>query len=181
MSLNACEVAVAVDERIDQLRREMGLTGRFEFHFNKMKASQRKQFLSAIAAYEFFYWGIVINKAQLRGARLQFKESFCKFAYGLVFEIAKPRLTSAIVVVDGSGSEGFRNQLKTYVARRLVDDSGKSLIKKLKIQDSAKNNLLQLADMVVGAVARAYGGKADAAEYRKLITHREMSVQLWPK
>ena len=46
--------AQAADERIDLLRREMGLPNRFEFHFNKMKPDQRKQFLAVIAPYDFF-------------------------------------------------------------------------------------------------------------------------------
>jgi hypothetical protein len=175
------EEALAVDAHIDLLRQEMGLSDRFEFHFNKMKASQRKKFLLAVAAYEFFYWGVVINKAKLSGGGFQFDGSFYKYACGLVFEIAKPHLNNTIVVVDGSGSKDFRNQLKTYLVRLLAVDSGKCLIKKLKIGDSAKNNLLQLADMVVGAVARAYSGKSDARVYRKLIAHREIYVQLWPK
>jgi hypothetical protein len=173
--------ALAADDRIDLLRREMGLSDRFEFHFNKMKAEQRKQFLSVVAPYDFFYWGIVINKAKLTGPGFQFKESFYKYACGLVFENAKPRLSNTIVVIDGSGTKDFRRQLKTYLGRRLKDDTGRCLIKKLKTQDSTKNNLLQMTDMVVGSIARSYSGKRDAREYRKLISHREIYVQFWPK
>jgi hypothetical protein len=173
--------ALAADERIELLRQEMGLTTRFEFHFNKMKPSHRKQFLSTVAVHEFLYWAIVIDKTQLAGPGFRFKESFYKYACGLVFEGAKPRLSNTTVVIDGSSNKDFGEQLKTYLRRRLKDDSGRCLIRKLKCQNSTRSNLLQLADMVVGAVARAYSGKADALEYRKLIAHREMDVQFWPK
>lgn len=123
----------------------------------------------------------MINKAKLTGRGFQFKESFYKYTCGLVFENAKPRLSNTIVVIDGSGSKDFRKQLKTYLGRRLKDDAGRCLIKKLKTQDSTKNNLLQMADMVVGSIARSYSGKADARECRKLIAHREIYVQFWPK
>lgn len=43
--------AQAADDRIDLLRREIGVSDRFEFHFNKMKPNQRKQFLSAIGRH----------------------------------------------------------------------------------------------------------------------------------
>lgn len=173
--------ALGAHERIDLLRREMGLPDRFEFHFNKVNLEQRKQFLAVVAPYHFFYWGIVIDKAKLTARGFPFDESLYKYACGLAFENAKPRLGTTTVVIDGSGSKDFRKQLKTYLARRVKDDAGKCLIKKLKIQDSRKNNLLQMADMVVGAIARTYGGKADAQEYRKLIAHREIYVQFWPK
>lgn len=173
--------ALAANERIDLLRREMGLPDRFEFHFNKLKPALRKQFLTVVAPFDFFYWGIVIDKAELIRRGLQFKESFYQYACGMVFENAKPRLGNTIVVVDGSGSKDFRKQLKTYLARRLKDDTGKCVIKNVKLQDSRKNDLLQLADMIVGAIARSHSGKADAREYRKLIAHREIYVQFWPK
>ncbi len=78
----------------------------------------------------------------------------------------------------------FKKQLKTYLARRLKDNAGRCLIKKLKIQDSRKNNLIQLTDMIAGiagSIARSYSGKVDARECRKLIEHREINVEFWPK
>jgi hypothetical protein len=175
------EEALAADQRIALLRTEQGLSDDFEFHFSKMKPAHRKLFLSAIASYDFFYFGIVINKAKLTGPGFKVKESFYKYTCGLIFENAKPRLSNATVIIDGSGSKDFRRQLKKYLLKRLKDDSGKCFIKKVKTQDSDRNNLLQLADMVVGSVARSYSGKKDGRECRKLIGHREIYVQFWPK
>jgi hypothetical protein len=174
--------ALAADTRIELLKRELGFPVHFEFHFNKLKRLYRKAFLEALAPYNFFYFGIVINKAKLNGPGFHFKESFYKYACSLVFENAKPHLDNATVVIDGSGSREFRKQLSAYLRKRLRDvDSGSCLIKKVKIQSSRSNNLLQLADMVCGAVARCYSGKADARECRNLIRHREIYVQFWPK
>ena len=127
-------------------------------------------------------FGIVINKPKLTGPGFHFKESFYKYTCSLVFENAKPHLNDATVVIDGSGSREFKKQLSAYLRKRVRDaDSGKCVIKKVKIQDSRSNNLLQLADMVCGAVARCYSGKAEARECRNLIRHREIYVQFWPK
>jgi hypothetical protein len=59
--------------------------------------------------------------------------------------------------------------------------AGSRFIRKVKVQDSQKNNLVQLADMVCGAVARSYTQKEDAQRCRRLIAHREIYVQFWPK
>jgi hypothetical protein len=123
----------------------------------------------------------VIDKTNLVGLEFQFRESFHKYACGLIFDNAKPRLSNAIVVIDESGSKNFSHQLKRYLVRRLKDESGKSFIKKVRTENSTKNNLLQLADMVVGAVTRFYSDKKDSREYRRLIAHREIYVQFWPK
>lgn len=175
------EEASAVDDRISLLRNEQGFPDNFEFHFNKLKTAYRRLFLEAVAPYDFFYFGVVIDKAQLIGREFQFKETIHTHACGLLLEDAKPRLNRAIVVVDGTESKRFRQELKSYLVRRLKDDSGKCFIKNVRIHNSTTNNLLQLADVIVGAVARSFSGKKDSREYRSLIAHREENVRIWPK
>ena len=179
---NDHEEAEAVDARVDLLRREMRIHPRFEFHFNKCSRTFREQFLRAISPYEFFYYGIVINKdpGKLCGESFKHKESFYKYASGLVFENAKGVLTNATVVIDGSGRKDFRKQLGTYLRRR-INEPGQHRIRKVKVQDSSKNNLLQIADMVVGSINRSLGTKGDAKVYREIISHREIFGQMWPK
>ena len=52
------------------------------------------------------------------------------------------------------------------------------VVKKVKTARSAGNNLLQLADMVSGAVWRSF--KHQDVSHRQLIAHRELRVQVWP-
>ena len=173
--------ALAADDRISLLRKQQGLPDNFEFHFNKVNFAYRRMFLKAIASYDFFYFAVVINKANLARRELQFRESLYNYACELLFEEAKSWVSNAVVIIDESGSKNFRSELKRYLVRRLTDDSGKCLIRKVRTQDSSKNNLVQLADMVVGAVARSFTAKKDAREYRSLIVHREKKVEVWPK
>jgi hypothetical protein len=176
------EEAQKADEKIDLLRKECGFPDNFEFHFNKLACKHRERFLRGIAAHRFFYLSIVINKRNLTGKGFQYKESFYKYTCKLVFENAKQYLQDAIVVIDGSGSREFRQQLATYLKKCINEkDSDCRNIKKVKMQDSKNNNLLQLADMVCGAVARSYGSKTDARLFRGIIRHREIYVQFWPK
>jgi hypothetical protein len=176
------EEAQAADDRITLLRREMRLDPRFEFKFNKCRQDFRTRFLSAVAPYEFFYWGIVVNKdpAKLWGEGFKHKDSLYKYTSGLVFQNAKAYLNNATVVIDGSGSREFRDQLQRYLKRR-INDPGQRTISKVKIQNSASNNLLQLSDMIAGAVHRSFGEKNDAKLSRRIVSHREMQVQLWPR
>lgn len=143
------EEALATDQRIQLLKRELNFPADFEFHFNKVKGACREAFLSAVAGFNWFYFSIVINKRKLTGAGFKFKESFYKYACGLVFENAKPYLANATVVIDGSGSREFRRELGTYLRKRINDTRGDSrFIGKIKVQDSQSNNLLQLADIL---------------------------------
>ena len=171
------EEALSCDQRIALLRKELRLPENYEFKFNKMRREQREIFLKAILPYSFFYFGIVINKdpQKLYGDGFNVKESFYKYACALVFENAKPHLKEATVIIDGSGSREFKRQFQSYLKRKVG-----SSIRKVKIQSSHSNNLLQLADMVAGSIHRSLGQKGDKNAYRPIIKSREMRVQVWP-
>jgi hypothetical protein len=63
-----------------------------------------------------------------------------------------------------------------------MNNGGTVLIRKVAMEASHTNHLLQVADMICGAVARSYNReKPDRSGYRELIDHREMRVQVWPK
>lgn len=171
------EEAIACDQRINLLRKELRLPENYEFKFSKLRKDQRRAFLCAINPYSFFYFGIVINKdpKKLYGSGFNVKESFYKYTCSLVFENAKPYLKDSTVIIDGSGSREFKRQFQSYLKKKVG-----IIIKKVKIQSSHLNNLIQLADMVVGSIHRSYGQKEDKRIYRSIIKPREIKVQVWP-
>ena len=174
--------ALACDKRIELLKRELGWDSGSEFHFKNNSERVRIAFLKAVVPYNFFYYGIVINKdpVKLYGEGFRNKESFYKYACGLVFENAKEKLRNAIVLVDRSGSLDFRTQLAKYLKRKV--NTGSTSVKKVKMQKSESNNLLQLADYVAGTINRSVTNtKKHSDEYRKIIAHREIHVQVWPQ
>jgi len=169
--------------RIDLLRKELSFHPEFEFKFNNLRSDFRIKFLETISPYSFLYFGIVINKEELLNKAMQVKGSFFKYASSLVFQSAKPYLDSASVIIDGSAGKEFRFQLQKYLKNRINQETGKSrYIKKVKIENSKHNNLLQVTDMIAGAVGRSYKhDKKDHSLYRDIIKHREVFVQFWPK
>lgn len=177
--------AEACDQRIDLLRHELGWSAESEFHFSRNSDRQRCTFLEAVARYEFFYYGFVLNKdpAKLWGEGFEHKESLYKFTCNLVFENARNKLQNATVVIDESGNREFKAQLERYLKRRMTLEDGTCLIRKLKMQRSSSNNLLQLADYVAGVIHRSASGRMgrSGTDYRRYIAHREIDVQVWPR
>lgn len=172
--------ALSCDQRIGLLRKELGLSKDFEFHFNETPEKIKEEFFRAIAPYNYFYLAIIINKSALFGEGFKFKYSFYKYICSLVFENAKSHLDDAVVIFDGSGSRAFKNELQSYLKNK-INQKNSFYIKKVKIQDSKKNNLLQLADMICGAVTRSYKTKRkNHQNFRKFIYHRELGCQIWP-
>src|SRR5438874_12960536 len=82
------EDAETADLSIADLRSRLRLHDNYEFCFNGSSRVMRENFLRAAASYNFFYHGIIINKAKLTGPGFRVKESFYKYACGLVFENA---------------------------------------------------------------------------------------------
>lgn len=177
------EEAVACDQRIELLKKELGWTLNNEFHFKRNSDKIRRAFLQAVAPYNFFYHGVVINKdpQKLWGDGFKDKSSFYKYTCGLVFQNAKELLEDSIVVVDESGNQEFRHQLAKYL-RDKINEQDRRVIKKVKMQRSEGNNLIQLADYVAGVINRSVQQKRkNHQDYRKIISHRELRVQIWPK
>src|SRR3990167_6601871 len=106
-------------QRICLLRRELRVPEGFEFHFHQNSLRAREAFLRAVLPYQFFYYGIVINKEKLFGEGFKNKESFYKYAASLLFENAKDKLERAIVVIDESGRQLFKYQLASYLRKNI--------------------------------------------------------------
>ncbi|PIQ14548.1 MAG: hypothetical protein COW67_13180 [Flavobacteriales bacterium CG18_big_fil_WC_8_21_14_2_50_32_9] len=177
---NDLDEANACDSRIQLLKRELGKPEKWEFHFKENSNKIREQFIKAVTKYEFFYYSIVINKKNIYSENLSSnKDSFYKYTCSLVFENAKDKLDNAIVLIDESGNNDFRKSLSNYLKKRM-NDYERKVIKKVKMQKSHTNNLLQLADYIAGIINRSVLGK-DENEFRKMISEREILVQIWPQ
>ncbi len=85
-------------------------------------------------------------------------------------------LQNASIKIDGSGDKEFKNALTAYLRKRIGDHK----IKKFKFTDSRKDNLIQLADMVVGAIARSYSeNRKDANRWLDVLKRRGKIKSIW--
>ena len=104
-----------------------------------------------------------------------------KWTAKAVFENARPYLREATVVLDGRGERRFRKELTTYLRRHINVRDQVRPIKKLKTQASRTNNLLQLADYVVGVTAGAlYEKPTDLALHDQFLRSHQATLRRWP-
>jgi len=174
--------ALACDQRIELLKKEIGWPQNAEFNFKRNSNKVREIFLSAVVRYNFFYYGMVINKDRnkLWGDGFRNKESFYKYTCGLVFENAKEKLINATIIMDESGNLDFKRQLEKYLRNKINKEDKR--VSKVKMQRSESNNLLQLADYVASSINRSIQNeKKKFDDYRRIIAYREIYVQVWPK
>ena len=83
-------------------------------------------------------------------------------------------------MIDAKGVKLFRRELSKYLKRQINREEG--LIRKIKHEESHRNNLLQLTDMVSGSIYRSMNPKKkDAWDYRKIVERKAIEpVQVWP-
>jgi hypothetical protein len=76
-------------------------------------------------------------------------------------------LRDARVRIDGSGDREFQRALKAYLRRDMEEK-----IADLRLVDSKKDNLMQLADMCIGAIARSYRDRAEGNRWLRILRPR---------
>lgn len=176
------EAALDCRRRIRGLRTALRWGSRQEFKFNKANADIRRRFFEVVSPCDFMFIAVVLNKANLTGPGFKYKDSFYKYATKLVFLNARPHLNAAVVIMDQCGSRDFRDQMQSYLRKQTQSATGDSPIRAVRTEKSHACELVQLADMVVGAVARSFRlDRGDAGVYRKMLAHRELDVQHWPR
>lgn len=165
--------AEAAANMINNIREEIGY--RREFHFNKCDDRKRDHFFEAIKPAKFRVRLLVIEKRLLHSENLKHnKEKFVNYCLKMLMRDDGCGLVGATVKIDGSGSKIFKKASAQYLSREL----SKSVVSKVKFQDSQKDVLIQLADMVVSAYARPYqrGERKDAYRWRNLIEKKIENV-----
>ncbi len=146
----------ACDRAVDELRRELNKPSSFEFHFSHVSEKIRRKFLERVSHEDFRYAGFVVDKRKLYGERFKDPKQFYEFSVGIVCENVKQLLTDAKIIIDQSGNRTFRQQLAKSLKTQLTDKDGTCRVKKVTMESSHSNNLLQVADMICGAVTRSH-------------------------
>lgn len=141
-----------------------------EFKFNKSQSKIRKAFLRSINPFDFDIRSLVIQKKLIRSEELRKnKKSFYSYAIKQLLKNSNGSIINAKVRIDGSGDRVFRRNFVTYL-RRQLNSNQKKIMKDCKLLDSKKEVLVQMADMIAGAIRRSYDlNKTDRKIYKQII------------
>jgi Protein of unknown function (DUF3800) len=148
-----------------------------EFKFSKTSAIVKDKFFDEVCRYEFEVMALVINKGKIYSSELRNDtDSFYNYFVKLLMQHDNNVLQDASIKIDGSGDKEFKNALTAYLRR----DVGEHKIKKFRFIDSRKDNLIQLADMAVGAIARSYSGnRKDANRWLDVLKRSRKIKNVW--
>lgn len=174
-SLEDAESAI---QRMIQLRAEFRVHPGFEFKFDSMNQAKRLRFLESCRNLDYQIYSVVINKRKLYGKEYRDGVYLYTKSWKLLIDSVRPVLRDAKIIMDDFGGQGFRAQVRREM-KAYANQSG-SLINEVVHRQSRKYSEVQLADMMVGAVARSYSAKDDNQVYRKVVSARERSAIVYP-
>lgn len=146
---NNGEEAQLTEEAIRAVRQQ--LCHKPEFKFSKSRDEVRDAFFRAVARCPFRVRALIVRKKSLNSRHLQTDpDDFYSYFTKMLMKHDDGALNAAKVRIDGSGSQEFQRALGSYLRRELGQR-----IKDLKMADSSRDQLMQLADMCIGAIMRA--------------------------
>ncbi len=173
------EAATECYNAIEALKSELGV--RREFRFSDCNDSNRRRFFRTVLPFEFTYWGLVVSKEKLAAKSLCFSRPFLQYPVMGIFAQMAERMDRATVVIDRTGSSDFRKDLAKNLKNEMNAKFGRIVIHKVKDEESHRHYLLQLADIVCGALTRSYDHqKKWHNEYRQMIAQKEVAIIDWP-
>ena len=144
-----------------------------EFKFNKSSNQVRDDFFQAVRSCPFLVRAIVVQKGMIYSPHLMTdKEDFYRFFIRLMMTHDDGMLSDAHVVIDGSGDRQFKRMLKHALGKQVGDR-----LKSLRFGNSRNDQLVQLADMCVGAIARSYrADRKNSGRWRDMLQPRINNV-----
>lgn len=148
---------------------------RTEFKFNKCSGQVKDGFFAMVAPCKFTVRAIVVDKAKIYSENLrEHKEMFYNFFVKSLLQHDHNALIGARVKIDGSGDREFKRELAAYLKR---ESTGGKIVS-VKFVESHRDNLIQLADMVVGAIARSYriDDRNEPDRWRKMLNNKVRNI-----
>lgn len=167
--LEAEKTAVTIKE----LRRKLNFPDKMEFKFNKSRPIVRKKFFQCLLPFQFRVRAIIVNKKLIKSPELKrSKDSFYNYFIKQVLKYNRGTLKKAKVRIDGHGDRLFRRNFTSYL-RRELNHRKRVVMKNLRLVNSKSNVLIQMADMIAGAIRRSCEeGRKKDLEYRQIIKRK---------
>lgn len=138
------------------LKKSLGMSERQEFKFAKTSKDRRLQFMRLAAQQDFFIRAIRFDKDRVTSEHLRTEsEHFYNYAIRQVLSKSGEHVRDARVRLDGSGGREYKRSLYGYL-RRQCNIEMPGTIASVKLVDSHRDLLIQLADMVAGSVRHKY-------------------------
>jgi len=162
-----------LNEAMDAVRQQLGKQPLQEIKFMRLAHEERVRALHILCAVPFSVRAVVMDKRKIRDPLLRKPAPLYRFVVTEALVSSAHLLEDASVTIDESFKSRTQQLDLTSHIRQEVNQSEEGRVQRIRVvsyADSRRHNLLQVADLMAGAVARSYE-KSDGG-YISLIRKR---------
>ncbi len=148
--------------QLTELRKSRRLPPNFEFKYHKTTAAQKAEFFKAIRVVPFRIRAVVVDKANLDDSvtRMGGQDLTIYFVTQLVLRASALDIANDVLVIDGA-TPAFRGALRIRLSEECRKTGRVRPFKKIVGGDSKREDGLQLADMIAGAILHSVAKNSD--------------------
>ena len=137
-----------------------------EFKYSKTKLALKDEYFNAIKNCNFYVRVIFIDKNDLYSPHLRSNpEDLKMYMIKQVLTQTRGKITRAKVIIDGKDKRAFGFSGGAEYLRKTVNSKNHHPIQSAEFADSKDNELIQLADMIAGAVHGLLRGNPDSENH----------------
>lgn len=169
------DTAKLVNDAIAEYRRLLGWRDGHEFKFRTTAKDIKLQFLRNVRKFPFEIYAVYLNKADHPNV-FKFSDGEKLYNWATKELLAVMPLEEAKVKIDGKYGKQYKLHVKTYIRKELNTKARK--VADFGVQDSKRDNLIQLADIIAGSINRAFQPeKTDSEEYIRIIKKKIVELK----
>ena len=171
------ENATLVNNAISKYRRSLGWKDEHEFKFRTSSKQIKLGFLSNVNQYLFDIYAVYLNKTNYPNV-FKFSDNEKLYNWAIKELLAIMPLQEASIKIDGKYGKNYKLHVKIYIRKELNTNTVKK-VKDFNVQDSRRDNLIQLADIIAGSINRSLqSDKTDSDEYIYYIKNKINRLKL---
>lgn len=150
---------VAIQKKFIGLRAELGKREDFEFKASKLKRKEYENVLTGLGTMDFEFISVCFVKKRLTGEGFKYPTVFYKYAFKFLTSNVLDYVNHANLRFDTYGGKGsiFEKEFFEYIEKQNMGYA-QSRVKQLEMVDSRGDSIVQLADLICGAVKRSAEG-----------------------
>jgi len=162
-----------LEDAINLFRRRLGWVDLHEFKFSKTEKSILIELINFVKHFDFKAYAVVLDKKNIDpGSIIKSKMSVYNHTIKeLLVQVCK---NNQIVVIDGKATKSHAEKIRTYLRQSLKENGIDNT--SIRFVDSRKDSIIQLADIIAGAIARSYKDKTDAKRYLTLLEDKIIQI-----
>ena len=161
-------------EAINLFRSRLGWVELHEFKFHKTEKRILVDLIDFIKAYDFTAYAVVLDKRGIDPSHVQ-KSETSLYNYTLKELLLRVCMNDQVVVIDGEAAKKHAWKIRSYLRQNLKANGIERV--SIRFTDSRKDSLVQLSDIVAGAIARSYKDKTDAQKYLNLLKDKIVMIE----